>query len=92
MTAAGGSPLALVSVHAAIERSSPSATAPATSGRALLRGGSPCGSERSATANARPASGRFTKKMSRQSIAASSPPSSGPMAAPMLVVAPEIPK
>ena len=66
--------------------------APRMSGCALRRGASPAGSERQATNRASPASGRFTRKMSRQSTAESSPPRSGPIAAPMLVVAPEIPK
>jgi hypothetical protein len=81
-----------VSVQAATDRRTPSATAPVTSARAVRRGGSPAGSERHATARASPASGRFTRKMSRQSNAERRPPRSGPIAAPMLVVAPEMPK
>ena len=67
--------------HAAASRRTPRPTAPARSKRAVTRGAR-AGSTRHAVTNAVAQTGTFTRKMKRQSMAARSPPTSGPTVAP----------
>src|SRR5205807_924538 len=79
-----------VSTHAAARSSAPRATAPVRSKRVVTCGARE-GMTRHASANAAAQTGTFTRKIQRQSIAASTPPTSGPTVAPTPAAALTIP-